>query len=640
MKTLKLFLFVLISLFQFGVLNGQLTQPINTEVVYYYPTADEITIDGIADEAFWSESKTCNILFNSPVDFGGDADLSGEFRIFCNRYAFYFYSEVQDNEAHNFDGVDGNSWMFDNVELFFNIDTSGTSLSGNYSPDAIQLRFNRGLSGANGLPGWGNGEPAKDEGYDNPMLQYAQVEYSTHWTLEAEIPWNYIVPSGTLPEDINDYVESFLGKSIGFDISFADSDGTDPDVGDRDAQIAWDQDGEGIGNEDNAWQDVRKFGILELLVGSGSDAPVADAGEDQSVDELDMVTLDGSASIDYQGDPLSYFWVAPDSIELTSSTSAIVQFQAPQVLSDTTVFFTLTVSDGTNLSEQDTAWVTINNVNLAPTAVSGKDTTVYENDTVRLDGRLSSDAEGLELSYYWFAPNGISLDNAQIATPYFIAPEVSKDTTFNIRLIVNDGILISDPDTLAISVKNINKIPVAVAEDNVVVEPNRTVILDGSNSYDDDDDPIFFTWTLLGEGRFTDNNGWKAVYEAPDVTEDINVQVILVVNDGKDDSKGDTVNIFVDYTLVGIDETLDKADISIFPNPANKFFDIVISGYDLTNSNQLILIDVTGREIATYQISSAQARIYLDENILPGLYFIKLLNNNKLIGLKKLHIIK
>jgi hypothetical protein len=58
---------------------------------------------------------------------------------------------------------------------------------------------------------------------------------------------------------------------MGFDVSFADSDGTDPKVGARasGAQMGWDGDattaGVGNGDEDIAWQDVRKFGIINLI---------------------------------------------------------------------------------------------------------------------------------------------------------------------------------------------------------------------------------------------------------------------------------------------------------------------------------------------------------------------------------------
>ncbi len=90
-----------------------------------------------------------------------------------------------------------------------------------------------------------------------------------------------------------------------------------------------------------------------------SEAPTADAGDDQAVAEGETVTLSGSGT-DPEGDPLTYTWTAPAEITLSSTREPHERtFTAPQVLSDTVLTFWLTVNDGENNSARDTVLVTV-----------------------------------------------------------------------------------------------------------------------------------------------------------------------------------------------------------------------------------------------------------------------------------------
>ena len=197
--------------------------------------------------------------------------------------------------------------------------------------------------------------------------------------------------------------------------------------------------------------------------------PTAVAGADQTVSVGQLVTLNGSGSSDPDGNPLVYHWgiLGGPVVTLSNGSAAITSFTAPDVPSPgATILFELTVSDGKGGVSKDGLSVNVlpatppPPVNDPPVAVAGADQIVLAGGTVILDGSLSSDPNGQNLSYQWqivSGGDGITINNSNSAVAWFTAPAVPDGSPADgilmaVQLTVTDPPGASDQDGLAIRV--------------------------------------------------------------------------------------------------------------------------------------------------------------------------------------------
>ena len=284
-----------------------------------------------------------------------------------------------------------------------------------------------------------------------------------------------------------------------------------------------------------------------VVVATTNTAPVADAGDDQSLRVGDTAFLDGGESYDVDDDELAYFWsfvsVPEGSLASLSDPMAIVPSFDLDASGDYVA--QLIVNDGTSDSAPDT--VTISTVNTTPIADAGADQTVLAGSVVTLEGSASVDADGDALTYAWsfiVVPAG---SGAVISDLTAVAPTFNADLpgTYVVQLIVNDGTVSSAPDSATISATEGNTAPIAAAGDDQTVLVGETASLSGTGSTDPDGDILTYDWTLVAAPATSAAALVGATTATPSLTPDAagDYVIALTVNDGEFDSAPDTVTV-------------------------------------------------------------------------------------------------
>ena len=310
----------------------------------------------------------------------------------------------------------------------------------------------------------------------------------------------------------------------------------------------------------NQWKDFKY--IIEV-----NPDLIAFAGEDQIINEGTLVTLEGSDIVNTSGKSLTYHWTAPEGITLSSKTEQYPTFTAPEVTSYTNFTFTLTISDGLIYSETDEIVIQIRNVSKPPVANAGIDQTVNKNSMVTLDGSASYDPENKYLSYEWTAPYPISLSSEYSSKPTFKSPEVTTDTDFTFYLRVMNGYY-STTDTVVITVKQVNKTPIANAGTYQYKNEGEVVTLDGTASMDADGDALTYLWTAPAAITLNSNTSASPYFTAPRVKTDTRFTFTLVVNDGKLNSASTGVGVMVRhiYPILNLTANANNLTATVYLN--------------------------------------------------------------------------
>jgi hypothetical protein len=295
--------------------------------------------------------------------------------------------------------------------------------------------------------------------------------------------------------------------------------------------------------------------IVNVTLPLGNGPPTAVVGDDQTVDEDQTVTLNGSNSSDPEGN-LFYRWrqIAGRPVTLSDPAAEQPTFTAPNVgLRGVTLIFELTVIDVDGLQAVVDTLVNVAGDDDFPIPDAGDDQTVDENTTITLDGLGSFDPEGENLSYRWRQVAGypVTLSDPSVVNPTLPAPNVTPiGITLNFELTVTDVVGLQDRDEVEIRVFGDNDTPIADAGDDQKILEQSTVTLDGSNSFDPDiDDTMTYEWVQTGGAAVTlsDPTSKQPTFQAPSFNDSGKQPVIfqLTVTDVEGEQSSDSTTVSV-----------------------------------------------------------------------------------------------
>lgn len=291
---------------------------------------------------------------------------------------------------------------------------------------------------------------------------------------------------------------------------------------------------------------------VTITATTGNAPPVANAVADaQNVKTGAVVTLDGGASSDPDGDPLVYQWslVAKpqDSGAVLSDATAVKPTFIVDVSGDYTAELVVRDAFVASAPAQVTVRAVAPEENSPPTANAGPDQNVKTGAVVTLDGGASSDPDQNPLSYAWrfvSIPSGsaATLADANTAKANFTA---DQDGDYVVALVVNDGTVDSAQDTVTVTAARGNSAPVAQATaSQTAVTTGAVVTLDGGGSSDADNDPLTYQWTLNppagSAAALSDPSAQQPAFTV-DIAGDYVAK--LVVSDGQATSAESTVTI-------------------------------------------------------------------------------------------------
>lgn len=273
--------------------------------------------------------------------------------------------------------------------------------------------------------------------------------------------------------------------------------------------------------------------------------PIVNAGQNQNVDELSLVTLLGSATDGGSITQVSWAQTSGPLVGLNGGDTLENTFTAPPVSEVTLLRFEFTATDNSNATSSAELEVQINPINASPRADAGTDIVVQSGELVTLDGQDSFDEDGSIVSYEWQTQNGhsIAFANPTAISTSFTAPEVVTTTTFTISLVVVDNEAGTDTNTIEVEVNpnadlpDLSSIALTQLSDSVIVLRHTN------------EDNLHSSLALFLANPATDTPAW--IYTTHEQINDTNNEIDIIVDQAALDWTIQDNSLMLESTLTG-----------------------------------------------------------------------------------------
>tara|TARA_Y100001956_G_C4124314_1_gene189201 strand:- start:1667 stop:3001 length:1335 start_codon:yes stop_codon:yes gene_type:complete len=262
----------------------------------------------------------------------------------------------------------------------------------------------------------------------------------------------------------------------------------------------------------------------------------------------DRVRLDGSHSKGHAGTMLSYAWsitTKPDgsAAELNNVTSVAPYF-TPDVTGNYTIELTTTAGE-LNQSTSYNIHVSDEANNVPPVVMVDVPNKMALGQSITLDSN-AYDADGDILTYQWALTSMPDNATLKLTGGANSSAEFQTDTSgeYTLRLTVNDGYETIEKDiTFEYTADNVS--PVANAGGSQSFELGAQAQLDGSGSFDGNNDALTYNWEFISKPENSNAQLSSTNQAQPNFTPDIigDYVVALTVSDGEFSSNLDYVRI-------------------------------------------------------------------------------------------------
>jgi len=225
---------------------------------------------------------------------------------------------------------------------------------------------------------------------------------------------------------------------------------------------------------------------------------------------------------------------------------------------------------------------------------------------ILLDGSQSLDPHGRKLIYRkWFMLSKPATSKALIANDTAVVSKMMPDVAGNycIGLVVSNGIDSSLLARVRCNVRLANLPPKAVIGEDSVVATNSLVSLDGSLSFDPENDPLSYRWTIVSQPTGSSvslMNQETAFAKIKPVVDGEYIISLAVADQLNAVSPVKTIKLVA--TSGNIGDIVLKPLLSISPNPAK---DICKISYAITKKEKVVLTLGDASNTKTFKIVDA-----------------------------------